>query len=65
MKIKLKKGVVLPNNWKSCGCSADDWADLHSGKSIEVNSVPKLIEDNVDVVESASKPKEKKQGGNK
>ena len=65
MKIKLKRGVALSNNWKSCGCSADDWADLSNGKSIEVNSVPKLIEDNVDVVESASKPKEKKQGGNK
>tara|TARA_Y100001970_G_C14239091_1_gene863752 strand:- start:1435 stop:1665 length:231 start_codon:yes stop_codon:yes gene_type:complete len=59
MKIKLKNGVLLPNNWKSCGCSADDWADLNSGKSIEVNSVPKLIEDNVDVVESASKNKSK------
>ena len=59
MKIKLKNGVALPNNWKSCGCSAEDWADLHSGKSIEVSSVPKLIEDNVDVVESASKNKSK------
>ena len=57
MKIKLKDGVLLPNNWKSCGCSVDDWADLNSGKSIEVNSVPKLIQDNVDVVESASKNK--------
>ena len=65
MKIKLKKGVVLPNNWKSCGCSAEDWADLNGGKSIEVNSVPKLIENNVDVVQSTSKPKEKKQEGNK
>ena len=52
MKIKLKKGVVLPNNWKSCGCSAEDWADLNGGKSIE---------DNIDVVESASKIK--KTGG--
>ena len=59
MKIKLKRGVVLPNNWKSCGCSADDWADLNSGKSIEVNSVPKLIENDVDVLESASKNKSK------
>ena len=59
MKIKLKKGVVLPNNWKSCGCSADNWADLNSGKSIEVNSVPKLIENDVDVLESASKNKSK------
>ena len=59
MKIKLKKGVVLPNNWKSCGCSAEDWADLNGGKSIEVNSVPKLIENDVDVSESASKNKNK------
>jgi len=65
MKIKLKKGVVLPNNWKSCGCSAEDWADLNGGKSIDVNSIPKLIEDKLDVEESTSKPKEKKQGGNK
>ena len=59
MKIKLKNGVVLPNNWKSCECSADDWADLNSGKSIEVNSVPKLIENDVDVLESVSKNKSK------
>lgn len=59
MKIKLKNGVVLPNNWKSCGCSADNWADLNSGKSIEVNSVPKLIENDVDIIESASKNKSK------
>ena len=59
MKIKLKKGVVLPNNWKSCGCSAEDWADLNSGKSIEVSSVPELIKDNVDVADTASKVKTK------
>ena len=62
MKIKLKKGGVLPNNWKSCGCSAEDWADLNSGKSIEVSSVPELIKDNVDVADTASKVKTK-QGG--
>ena len=60
MKIKLKGGIKLPNNWKSCGCTADDWAALNNGNSIEVNSVPKLIEDKVDVVESASKNKDKK-----
>ena len=59
MKIKLKRGVVLPNNWKSCGCSAEDWAALNGGKSIEVNSVPKLIEDDIDVVESTLKNKSK------
>ena len=59
MKIKLKKGAVLPNNWKSCGCTSDDWSDLNAGKSIEVSSVPDLIKSNVDVEESASKPKKK------
>ena len=65
MKIKLKKNQTLPNNWKACGHSFEDWEDLNSGKSIEVGKVPSAIEDYVDVVESASKPKEKKQGGNK
>ena len=60
MKIKLKDGVVLPNNWKECGCSFNDWENLNSGKSIDVNSIPELIKDNVDVVESASKTKIKK-----
>ena len=57
MKMKLKKGAVLANNWKACGCTIEDWADLNAGKSIDVSSVPELIKDNVDVVESASKPK--------
>ena len=61
MKIKLKRHQVLPNNWKSCGHTADDWENLNNGKSIEVDKVPSLIESYVDVVESASKPK--KTGG--
>ena len=60
MKIKLKNGMALPNNWKSCGYTKDDWDDLNNGKTIKVDSVPNLIEDKVDVVESASKPKKQK-----
>ena len=60
MKIKLKGGVVLPNNWKACGCSAENWADLNAGNSIEVDSVPDLIKNNVDVEKSTSKPKKEK-----
>ena len=26
-KIKLKGGVVLPNNWKSCGCTQENWEE--------------------------------------
>tara|TARA_Y100000401_G_scaffold73348_1_gene59328 strand:+ start:4792 stop:4989 length:198 start_codon:yes stop_codon:yes gene_type:complete len=65
MKIKLKDGVTLPNNWKSCGCTAEDWQKLNAGKSIDVDSVPELIKDNVDVESSTLKPKEKKMEGSK
>ena len=57
VKIKLKDGAVLSNNWKSCGCTKEDWDNLSAGKTIEVNSVS-TIKDKVDVVESASKPKQ-------
>ena len=60
MKVKLKEGAVLSNNWKSCGCTKEDWDNLSAGKTIEVNSVSDLIKDKVDVESSASKPKEKK-----
>ena len=61
MKIKLKNPQALPNAWKSCGMTKDEWKNLESGKTIEVESVPQLIKDNIDVVESISKPK--KTGG--
>jgi hypothetical protein len=60
MKIKLKSGVVLPNNWKSCGLSYEDWENLNSGKSIDVASISELIKNDIDVVESASQTKIKK-----
>lgn len=62
MKIKLKDGAGLTNNWKQCGCSSEDWETLKSGGTISVSSVPKLIKDNVDVVEETTKPKIKKEG---
>ena len=44
MKIKLiDKGVPLPNCWKSCGASYEDWEELQKGKEIEVKSVPDAI----------------------
>jgi len=60
MKIKLKNPQVLPNAWKGCGMTKKDWKDLEAGKLVEVESIPQLIKDNIDVVGSASKPKEKK-----
>ena len=44
MKIKLKdKGTALPNIWKQCGASYEDWQELCNGKEIEVKSVPDTI----------------------
>ena len=59
-KIKLKGGVVLPNNWKSCGCTQENWEDLNAGKSIQVSSVPNLIKDKVDVEGTTSSKKNSK-----
>ena len=62
MKIKLKTGENLSNNWKSCGCSASDWSDLREGKTIDVNSVHKLIKNKVEVLDmpkQTSAPKKK------
>ena len=44
MKIKqIDKGVPLPNCWKSCGASYEDWEELQKGKEIEVKTVPEAI----------------------
>ena len=52
MKIKLKdKSTKLPNCWKECGCSKEDWDDLAMGKSVEVSSLNN-IEHLVSVVKS-------------
>jgi len=59
MKIKLKKGVVLPNNWKASGHSKDDWQTLNGGGVLEVSSIPSSIKDSVDDVSTTSKTKNK------
>ena len=55
MKIKLKNPQALPNAWKSCGMKIEEWKDLEAGKTVEVKSIPKLIKDNINVVESTLK----------
>ncbi len=43
MTIKLKnKNAILPNCWKECGCSFEDWKALQKGKSIEVSNLNNL-----------------------
>ncbi len=65
MKVKLKKDRILPNNWKSCGYTADDWENLNNGKTIDMDKVPELIENDIDVVSSGSSTssKYKNKGG--
>ena len=56
MKIKLiDKGTALPNIWKQCGASYEEWEGLYNGKEIEVKSVPDSISSLVSV--SGSKKK--------
>jgi hypothetical protein len=56
MKIKIKsKDVVLPNCWKQCKVSTDDWEELKSGKEINVSFVPESINNMVEIVKSPSK----------
>ena len=33
----------------------EEWKDLETGKAVEVKSIPELIKNKIDVVESASK----------
>ena len=51
MKVKLKVGEALQNNWKSCGCSKQYWDDVKDGKSIDVNSVHRLIKNKVEILD--------------
>ena len=64
MKIKIKdKNIKLPNVWKQCGLSIEEWEELQKGKAMEVNSIPDVMKNLVDVEVSASKSKTKSTGG--
>ena len=40
MKVKLMdKGTALPNIWKQCGASYEEWEELCNGKEIEVKTI--------------------------
>ena len=63
MKIKLKdKSYNLPNCWKQCGVSKEEWDEFNAGNEIEVKSVPDSIKG---LVEVASAPSPKKNKGDK
>ena len=60
MKVKLKdKSSNLPNCWKQCGASKEEWDELQAGNEIEVKSVPDSVKALVEV-SSASSPKKEK-----
>ena len=60
MKIKLKKNnITLPNTWKQCGVSFDQWKKLQSGEEIEVESAPESIMNLVEVKSDTSTKKKK------
>ena len=61
MKIKLKsKNLNLPNCWKQCGVSKEDWDKLQTGEEIDVKTIFVGVER---LVEKASSSTTKK--GNK
>ena len=56
MKIKLKKkNFNLPNCWKQCEVSKEDWDKLQAGNEIEIKSIPESINSIVEVVSASSK----------
>lgn len=56
MKIQIiNKGSSLPNCWKECGASFEDWEELKSGKEISVKSVPDAIKNFVKFNKKESK----------
>tara|TARA_Y100000401_G_scaffold6799_1_gene4678 strand:- start:4199 stop:4384 length:186 start_codon:yes stop_codon:yes gene_type:complete len=58
MKIKLKNlNIKLPNCWKQCGTNLDNWNKLHSGKMIEIKTLPDNIKHLVDVSAKTKKTK--------
>ena len=55
MKVKLKKGVELTSNYSHCYLDPKDWTALNQGKEVELEVVPKIIEDKIE--SSGSKAK--------
>lgn len=56
MKIQLiDKGSNLPNCWKECGASFEDWEELKAGKEISVKSISDSIKNFVKEKKKESK----------
>ena len=56
MKFKLKnKNSNLPNAWKQCGVSKEDWEKLKSGGEIDVKVTVSGMEHLVEVISAPIK----------
>tara|TARA_R100000995_G_scaffold84867_1_gene65356 strand:+ start:779 stop:955 length:177 start_codon:yes stop_codon:yes gene_type:complete len=58
MKIQLiNKDSNLPNCWKECGVSFEDWEKLKSGKEISVKNISDSIKNFVKFKENKKESK--------
>ena len=59
MKVKLKKNIKLSNNRNFMGLHSNDWTLLNQGKSVELNSIPDLIKDLIEIISKSKKKGDK------
>jgi len=60
MKIKMKDpSVSLPNAWKQCGLSKEDWDKLQSGETVEATSCPDNLKDLIEELKQKTKKESK------
>ena len=65
MKIKLKEGVKLTSTDNHFRLDLDVWKALNQGKTVELEKVPKQIEDQIIVVGGSQGTSKKTDGGKK
>ena len=60
MKVRLKnKSSNLPNCWKQCGVSKEDWDKLQTGEEVDVKNT---VDGMKHLVEEVSSPIKKDKG---
>ena len=58
MKVKLKSmDDKLSSNMNYCGLNHSDWVALNQGKAVELDVVPKHIEEQIEEVKTSSSKK--------
>jgi len=55
MKVKLKKGEQLSSNNNYCNLKYDNWVALNQGKSVELDSVPKEAQSQLETQTNSKK----------